>query len=93
MTGFSATGSAQTVTLTNHSPDHAVPVYGVGVTGTNGALFAQTNTCGTSVAPGTSCTISVTFTPKSKGTKTATLNVADGGGDTPQKVTLAGHGT
>ena len=85
------TSAPQTVILTNHSPDHAVPVYGMGITGTNGALFAQTNTCGSSLAAGTSCTINVTFTPKSKGTKTATLNIADGGGDTPQKVTLTGN--
>ena len=85
------TSAPQTVILTNHSPDHAVPVYGMGITGTNGALFAQTNTCGSSLAAGTSCTINVTFTPKSKGTKTATLNIADGGGDTPQKVALTGN--
>jgi hypothetical protein len=85
------TSAPQTVILTNHSPDRAVPFYGIGITGTNGASFAQTSTCGSSLTALTSCAINVTFTPKSKGTKTATLNIADGGGDTPQKVALIGN--
>jgi hypothetical protein len=38
--------------------------------GPNAADFAQTNTCGTSIAAGASCTFSVTFTPDSMGPKT-----------------------
>ena len=42
--------------------------------------FAQTNDCGTSVAAGASCTISVTFKPGSTGTKT---------GNSPSLTTVA----
>jgi two-component sensor histidine kinase len=43
--------------------------------------------------PGGSCTIQVTFTPKAKGKRSATLEVNDNGGGSPQKVGLIGTGT
>jgi len=52
------TSPAQVVTLTN-SGTGTITVFGVGVTN---PPFAQTNNC-TSLATGTSCTISVTFSP------------------------------
>jgi hypothetical protein len=54
--------------------------------------FAETNACGTSLAPGASCTISVTFTPRRAGNSTAWLIVSDDGGGSPQRVTLWGVG-
>lgn len=54
--------------------------------------FTETNGCGTSVAPGTSCTISVTFAPRRAGSSTAWLIVSDDGGGSPQRVTLWGVG-
>ena len=61
--------------------------------GTNRALFSQTNTCGSSVPGGSSCTISVVFAPTSGGSKTATLDVNAGGGAGTQTVALTGTGT
>jgi hypothetical protein len=60
------------------------------VTGTNATAFAETNTCGTSVAGGASCTITVTFTPSVTGTLTASVNIADNAANTPQTVALTG---
>jgi Abnormal spindle-like microcephaly-assoc'd, ASPM-SPD-2-Hydin len=54
--------------------------------------FAQTNKCGTSLAAGGSCQISVTFTPTAGGSRTGTLTVADGASGSPQVVTLTGTG-
>jgi hypothetical protein len=54
--------------------------------------FAETNGCGTSLAPGASCTISVTFTPRRAASSTAWLIVSDDGGGSPQRVTLWGVG-
>jgi hypothetical protein len=56
--------AAQTVTVTNPT---TAPVSGVTInlSGTNQGDFAQTNTCGTSVSAGASCTVSVTFYPRS----------------------------
>ncbi len=82
------TSQPQTVTLTNHAPTvlsiGKIYVY---------PNFAQTNDCGTSVAAGGSCTISVTFTPTRKGSGTASLVIHDNGGDSPQTVSLSGTGT
>jgi hypothetical protein len=45
------------------------------------------------VAVGNSCTISVVFSPTSKGAKTANVSVAAGGGGGTQTVPLTGTGT
>ena len=44
----------------------------VAITGANPLDFTQTNTCGTSVAAGKTCTISVTFGPTATGARAAT---------------------
>jgi hypothetical protein len=81
----------QTVTLTNHG-SKALGVQGIHIAGPDPTDFAETNNCGTSVPAGGSCTISVTFTPNKKGTKTATLDTRDNGGASPQTVALSGTG-
>ena len=55
--------------------------------------FSQTNNCGTSVATGAACTINVTFTPTSSGTRTGTLTVTDDAPLHPSTVALSGIGT
>jgi len=86
------TSPPQIVTLTNYSVKD-LHIFGAYLQGDNRGAFAQTNTCEPVVAPGGSCTISVTFTPHSKGTKTATGYVEDNGGASPQSVALSGNGT
>ncbi len=80
------------VTLSNKG-SVAVSITGISFTGTNASDFAETNTCGPSVAAGGSCFIQVTFTPSAKGNRTATLSVTDNGGASPQKASVAGTGT
>jgi hypothetical protein len=61
-----------------------------------GGDFSQTNNCASSVAPGSSCTINVTFTPRATGTRTGTLTINDNGSGatgSEQAVTLTGTGT
>jgi len=79
---------AQNVTLTNTGTG-TLAITSIAATG----QFSQTNTCGTSVAPGASCAISVTFKPRSKGTLTGTIMVTDNAPGSPQEVTLSGCGT
>ena len=58
--------------------------------------FAQTNTCGNSVAAGGNCSISVTFTPTATGTRNGTLTITDnnnGVNGSQQTVPLTGMGT
>jgi hypothetical protein len=68
---LNTTSAAQTVTVRNTGTG-AAAISGVSVTGD----FAQTSTCGTSLAAGSSCTASVTFRPIASGTRTGTLTVA-----------------
>ena len=87
------TSPAQVITLTNESGGSTVTITSLTITGTNSTDFAQTNTCGTSVLPLKSCTISVTFTPTATGARTATVSVADNAGSSPQTAALSGTGT
>src|SRR5713226_9772948 len=82
------TSAAKTVTLTN-SGGATLTISSITVTGD----FAQINTCGTSVAAGANCTISVTFTPTTTGTRSGTLSITDNAKNSPQAVALSGTGT
>jgi hypothetical protein len=85
------TSPAQVVTLVNNLST-ALTISSINFTGANNGDFAQTNTCGTSVAAGASCTISVTFDPAATGSRTATLNLTDNANNSPQTVSLSGTG-
>src|SRR5581483_11927983 len=82
----------QSVTLTN-SATTALRINSITFTGANPTDYSQTNTCGTSLAGGSSCTISVIFTPTATGTRTATINVNDSAVGSPQTAALSGTGT
>jgi uncharacterized repeat protein (TIGR03803 family) len=86
------TSPAKTITLTNQSSSTITgmsPSIGGTNAGTSDFSFAG-GTCGTSLAPSSSCTYLVTFTPSVAGTETATLSVADSVG--PQTAALKGTG-
>ena len=87
--GLGTTSSAQVVTLTN-SGGTTLSITGIALTGANAGDFAQTNTCGNSVAAGAKCTISATFTPSATGTRSGTLSISDNAAGSPQTVTLTG---
>ena len=81
----------QSVTLTN-AGNASLTFTSISVTGADASDFAQTNTCGSSVAASGSCTISVTFKPSLVGTETATVAIADSATGSPQTVALTGSG-
>jgi centrosomal CEP192-like protein/beta-propeller repeat-containing protein/ASPM-SPD-2-Hydin domain-containing protein len=54
--------------------------------------FAQTNTCGTSVAAGSSCSITVTFTPTTIGSRAGTVTISDTDPTGVQVISLSGMG-
>lgn len=87
-----STSSAQTATLSNNG-SAALAISSLAITGANSGDFAQTNTCGSSVAAGGSCTISVTFTPTASGIRTASVTVTDNATGSPQSVSLSGTAT
>lgn len=79
LTGTTAT---QTVTVSSTGTG-ALALSSVSLGGVDQASYRLTNGCGTSVAAGTSCSISVTFAPTTAGPKAASLFV------TPADTTLA----
>ena len=82
-----STSAAQTVTL-NNTGNAALSVTSIAASGD----YAQTNTCGTSVAAGANCTISVTFTPTATGTRTGAITITDNASGSPHIVSLTGTG-
>jgi hypothetical protein len=66
----------------------AISFAGMPITGD----FAQTNTCGASLAGRGSCTISVTFKPTAAGKRTGNLPLDDSATNSPQMVNLSGKG-
>jgi hypothetical protein len=82
------TTNAISATLTNNQTT-TLTISTVTVSGD----FAQTNTCGTTLAAKAKCTISVTFTPTIVGSRTGTLTVTDDAGNSPQTSSLTGTGS
>jgi hypothetical protein len=82
-----STSAAQTVTITN-SGNAAATVSGI----TAAAGFAETNTCGSSLAVGASCTASVTFAPTAGQTYSGDLTVNSNATNSPLLVALSGSG-
>jgi len=56
------------------------------------APFAETNNCGSSLTPGQSCTVNVTFSPTAKQYYSSTLAITDNFSNSPQTVALTGNG-
>jgi uncharacterized protein (TIGR03437 family) len=84
--------SSQTVTLTSGLAA-PVTIYSVTISGANATDFQQTNNCGTAIAAGASCTITITFSPGSTGSRAASLAITDNATGSPQTVSLTGIGT
>jgi len=80
--------AAQTVVLSN-SGTGPLTIMNIATSGD----FSQTDNCGSSVAAGMSCTISVSFTPQATGTRNGTLVVTDNYSSGSQTVSLSGTGT
>jgi len=85
------TGAAQSVTLSNTGTT-AVVITQISVTGVNATDFSQTNTCGSGLAAGKSCALSLTFKPSGTGPRTASLAISDNANNSPQSVALDGTG-
>jgi hypothetical protein len=85
------TSAAKTVTVTNNEKT-TLTISNIGFNGPDAGDFAETNTCGSSLAAGAKCTVSVTFTPKATGSRAANLVITDSAATSPQKVKLSGTG-
>jgi hypothetical protein len=65
-----SSSAPQSLTYSN-TGDLPVSISNISVTGD----FAEASTCGTSLAVGANCSISVTFTPTARGTRSGTLSI------------------
>jgi hypothetical protein len=83
------TSLPQTVTLKNYG-SKSLTISSIDV---GGAFAVPARTCGESLPPGQSCTISVTFLPTHSGTAAGYLQIHESGDSTPLKVILTGTGT
>ncbi|WP_093715402.1 choice-of-anchor D domain-containing protein [Actinacidiphila alni] len=82
------TSAAQNVTVSN-TGTAAASISSVTASGD----FSQTNTCGTSLAAGATCTVGVKFTPTAAGTRTGTLTISGNASNSPTTVALTGTGS
>jgi Abnormal spindle-like microcephaly-assoc'd, ASPM-SPD-2-Hydin len=83
------TSATLPVTLTN-TGSAALALTSIAISGAEAAEFAQTNTCGNSVAAGATCTVNVTFTPAATGSRSAQLQINDNAAGSPQIVAIIG---
>jgi uncharacterized protein YjdB len=90
-----ATSGLQSVTFTNTGN---IPLNNIATSLTAGDFSINTNysNCGapayTTLAPGSYCTVYLTFTPTTTGTRTATLTITSSATNSPQTVSLTGKG-
>jgi hypothetical protein len=86
--------SPLTITVGNPSGT-PITVKKPALSGVDAGDFAQSTTCPVSpatLAPGLSCSVVVTFTPKAAGARSATLKITDNVPGSPQLVSLGGTG-
>jgi sugar lactone lactonase YvrE len=81
---------SQTTTLSN-SGTAALAISSIGFTGANAGLFSQTNNCGTSLAAGATCMITISFADNTVGSYAATLNVTDDATPATQTVVVTAN--
>jgi uncharacterized repeat protein (TIGR01451 family) len=88
--------ASQQVTVTNTAAAGAASLHiaQIAVQGTNAPDFGLANDrcSNASLAPGASCTVSVTFLPSARGLRTASLQVPDDASGSPHSIALSGTG-
>jgi hypothetical protein len=82
-----STSVAQTITVHNTGTG-AAAISATGVTGD----FARTTTCGSTLAAGASCALSVTFRPTVVGVRPGAVSVTSNASGSPQSAALSGTG-
>lgn len=81
--------AARKVTINN---DQTATIAFKSITPT-GDFAITSNTCGTSLAVGSSCAVELVFKPSALGSRTGALTVTDSGVTSPETVSLSGIGT
>ena len=85
--GIHSTSSIYSLTLSNNQTG-SLAISSIQAT----APFAESNNCGTSMAPNASCTINVTFAPTAVQYYAGTVTITDSAANSPQVVSVDGNG-
>jgi hypothetical protein len=85
------TSAGQTITLTSNGTA-PLAISNIAITGSNAGDFSQGNNCPATMGINTSCTISVVFSPKAVGNRSASLTLTDNASNSPQSIALSGVG-
>ncbi len=85
--GLGTTSEAEVVTLSN-TGTAPLAISSIVTTGD----FRHTTTCGVTVAPGATCTISIRFSPKAVGTRTGETRITSNAVTSPDLIRLSGTG-
>lgn len=83
------TSAAQTITVENYG-NATLTIASIT---TVAPFLISANTCGSSLAAGATCTVSVEFSPTATGAAAADVIFIDNAGDGSQEVALTGTGT
>jgi Beta-propeller repeat len=86
------TSPAKNITVTNWG-SITLTIKKIYIGGLDPGDFAETNTCGSALAAGASCTVAVTFTPSAKNLRQAGLGISTPDPASPDAVLLNGGGT
>ncbi len=81
------TSTVETITVTNTGSE-PMDITNIAITGTGATGFQESSNCSATLAPGESCTISVTYSAETGGTSTAQLAVYNSSSSLPQTVNL-----
>jgi len=85
------TTASQSVVISNVSTV-LVNIAGITIANTPADYTISENTCGSSLAAGTNCSLNVSFNPTKKGARNGKLSVANNGGGSPTTAPLTGTG-
>ncbi len=88
-----ASSSTPLIATLSNSGTASLSIGSITLTGLDASDYSLTDTCGTSLAAGAKCDISVTFTPTAASTRYGILTVMDAATNSPQLVKLTGIGT
>ena len=88
----SMSSSPEVATLTNTGTVQ-LNITSIALTGNNPGDYAETNACGETLAVGSSCNFTVTFTPTTTGSRKASVTITDNTSHGSQTVNLSGAGS
>ena len=84
-----STSIATSVSLKN-TGNAVLNISSIALAGANPTDYLLTNTCGATLAASATCTFSVSFSPASSGTRTASVQVVTNAATSPDSVLLTG---